>query len=117
MLSKYHLESVSGYGSSPVTRRRQKPEGARVGMRELGIRIGGAAGQGLQRAGLLLGKTFVRSGYHVFATQDAMSRIRGGHNFFQLQIREEPHAAMSRGVGIAELTCRFAGVSLRHSTS
>jgi 2-oxoglutarate ferredoxin oxidoreductase subunit alpha len=69
-------------------------------MRELGIRIGGAAGQGVQSAGLLLGRTFVRSGYRVFAAQDAMSRIRGGHNFFQLQVREEPHAAMSRGVDL-----------------
>ncbi len=69
-------------------------------MRELGIRIGGAAGQGVQSAGYLLGRTFVRSGYHVFAAQDAMSRIRGGHNFFQLQVREEPHAAMSRGIDL-----------------
>lgn len=49
------------------------------------IRIGGAAGQGLQTIGGLLTKLFSRSGYHVFTHQDYMSRIRGGHNYYQIR--------------------------------
>ncbi len=69
-------------------------------MTELNIKLGGAAGQGLQIAGFVLGKMFVRGGYHAFAIQDNMSRIRGGHNFFQLRINSERVAAMTAPVDI-----------------
>jgi len=49
------------------------------------IRIGGQAGQGLQTIGGALAKVFSRSGFHVFTHQDYMSRIRGGHNFYQIR--------------------------------
>lgn len=67
-------------------------------MVDLNVKIGGAAGQGMQTIGSLLGKIFVRGGYHVFAIQDNMSRIRGGHNFIQLRIKKEPVMAMTGGV-------------------
>ncbi len=54
------------------------------------IRIGGRAGQGMQSIGLILGKIFTRHGYYVFIRQDVESRIRGGHNFVQLRIKDEP---------------------------
>jgi 2-oxoglutarate ferredoxin oxidoreductase subunit alpha len=38
--------------------------------------------------GFLLAKVFARGGYHVFADQDYESRIRGGHNFFRVRIRD-----------------------------
>ena len=44
---------------------------------DLVFMVGGEAGQGVQSVGLLLGKVFARSGYHVFADQDYDSRIRG----------------------------------------
>ncbi len=69
-------------------------------MTELNIKLGGFAGQGLQRAGHILSQALVRSGYHVFAIQDAMSRIRGGHNFYQLRVRSEPVAAMTNQVDL-----------------
>ena len=52
------------------------------------IRIGGEAGQGIQTIGDTLGKVFARSGYHVFIHQDYESRIRGGHNFFQIRVSD-----------------------------
>ncbi len=52
------------------------------------IRIGGAAGQGIQTIGGLLAEGFARSGYHVFTIQDYESRVRGGHNFYQLRISD-----------------------------
>ncbi len=53
---------------------------------DITIRIGGEAGQGLQFIGSALGKIFSRSGLHVFTHQDYMSRIRGGHNYYQIRI-------------------------------
>ena len=54
------------------------------------IRIGGQAGQGMQSIGLILGKIFTRHGYYVFIHQDVESRIRGGHNFVQVRIKDAP---------------------------
>lgn len=56
---------------------------------DLTLRIGGEAGQGLQFIGSALGKIFSRSGLHVFTHQDYMSRIRGGHNFYQIRVSDQ----------------------------
>lgn len=55
--------------------------------------IAGQAGQGVQLVSRLLGRALVRVGYHVFVSQDVMSRIRGGHNFARLRIGSAPVAA------------------------
>lgn len=57
---------------------------------EITIKIAGAAGQGMQTLGFILGKVLTRSGLHVFAVQDNESRIRGGHNFFHLRTGIKP---------------------------
>ena len=54
------------------------------------IKIGGEAGQGIQTIGDTLARIFSRSGYHVFTHQDYESRIRGGHNFFQIRFSDKP---------------------------
>jgi 2-oxoglutarate ferredoxin oxidoreductase subunit alpha len=54
------------------------------------IKIGGAAGQGIQTIGSSLSKVFSRYGYHLFSHQDYESRVRGGHNFFQIRFSEHP---------------------------
>ncbi len=54
------------------------------------IKIGGEAGQGIQTIGETLGVVFARAGYHVFTNQDYESRIRGGHNYFQLRLSDRP---------------------------
>ncbi len=54
------------------------------------IKIGGEAGQGIQTIGDTLAKVFSRSGYHVFTHQDYESRIRGGHNFYQIRFSDQP---------------------------
>ena len=54
------------------------------------LKIGGEAGQGIQTIGDTLAKVFSRSGYHVFIHQDYESRIRGGHNFFQIRLSDSP---------------------------
>ncbi|MBI5741942.1 MAG: 2-oxoacid:acceptor oxidoreductase subunit alpha [Nitrospirae bacterium] len=54
------------------------------------IKIGGEAGQGIQTIGDTLARIFSKSGLHVFTHQDYESRIRGGHNFFQIRLSDRP---------------------------
>ena len=67
---------------------------------DISIKIAGAAGQGMQTIGFILGKILTRSGLHVFAVQDNESRIRGGHNFFQLRVSENPVISMTEKVDV-----------------
>jgi len=60
---------------------------------EYTIRVGGEAGQGLQSIGSVLAKILSRYGFHVFTHQDYMSRIRGGHNFYQIRFADSPVTA------------------------
>jgi len=60
------------------------------GILDYTIKIGGQAGQGIQTIGDGLARVFARTGYHVFIHQDYESRIRGGHNFFQIRVSDEP---------------------------
>ncbi len=64
------------------------------------VTIGGEAGQGLVTVGSLLARLFVRSGHHLCVTQDYQSRIRGGHNTFQLRASNEPVHAPSEGIDL-----------------
>ena len=54
------------------------------------IKIGGEAGQGIQTIGDALARVFSAAGYNVFTHQDYESRIRGGHNFFQIRFSDRP---------------------------
>lgn len=64
------------------------------------IRIGGEAGQGLETLGQMLAKALIRSGYEVLTTQSAMSRIRGGHNYFSILAGLEPPLGPAEGVDL-----------------
>ncbi len=57
------------------------------------VKVGGEAGQGIQSVGGLLSGAFALAGMEVFAHQDYMSRVRGGHNFYQIRASERPVAA------------------------
>ncbi|HQE80163.1 MAG TPA: 2-oxoacid:acceptor oxidoreductase subunit alpha [Syntrophorhabdaceae bacterium] len=54
------------------------------------MKIGGEAGQGIQTIGDSLAKVFSRTGYHVFTHQEYESRIRGGHNIYQIRFSDVP---------------------------
>ena len=56
---------------------------------DITIKIAGEAGQGLQTIGQLISKAFARNGLNVFANQVLQSRIRGGHNWFQIRVSAE----------------------------
>ncbi len=64
------------------------------------IKIGGEAGQGILTIGDTLARVFARSGYHVFTHQDYESRIRGGHNIYQIRVSEQPVMASRAGIDI-----------------
>ncbi len=64
-------------------------------MLDFSLKIGGQAGQGMQTIGYILSKIFSRGGYHIFSTQDYQSRIRGGHNSFQIRVSTNPVGAAS----------------------
>ncbi|EKQ51668.1 MULTISPECIES: 2-oxoacid:acceptor oxidoreductase subunit alpha [unclassified Clostridium] len=53
------------------------------------ILIGGAAGLGMETISSILEKILKRKGFEVFTIQDYMSRVRGGHNFFQIRFGDE----------------------------
>jgi 2-oxoglutarate/2-oxoacid ferredoxin oxidoreductase subunit alpha len=64
------------------------------------IKIGGEAGQGIQTIGDTLARVFSRAGYHVFTNQEFESRIRGGHNFFQVRVSDIPVMASREKIDI-----------------
>ena len=56
----------------------------------LNIVIGGEAGQGLVTLGDMLTKGLVRAGYEVLTSQGYQSRIRGGHNTYEIRVDTRP---------------------------
>ena len=69
-------------------------------MTDLTFRIAGQAGQGLQSISTTLGRLLARAGYHVFANQDLMSRIRGGQNASSIRVADAPVSAPSESVNV-----------------
>ena len=56
--------------------------------KEYSIIVGGAAGQGSRKAGLLVAKIFSQLGYQVYIYDDYQSLIKGGHNFSHITASE-----------------------------
>lgn len=53
------------------------------------VLVGGAAGQGMDTLVSVISKLLQRNGYHLFILQDYMSRVRGGHNYFQIRFSDK----------------------------
>ena len=71
---------------------------ASVVTNDMSIVIGGDAGQGVESSGAGFSLSFARAGLHVFGLQDYRSRIRGGHNFYQIRLSEEPRLSHTNPV-------------------
>lgn len=56
---------------------------------DISIVLGGAAGQGVQTVETLLVQVLKKEGYHVFASKEYMSRIRGGSNSTEIRLTSE----------------------------
>ena len=61
---------------------------------------GGEAGQGIQSVGMILAKSLLYGGYHIFADQDYESRVRGGHNFFRVRASDREVLALSEDLDL-----------------
>ncbi|MDD1753791.1 MAG: 2-oxoacid:acceptor oxidoreductase subunit alpha [Methanotrichaceae archaeon] len=53
------------------------------------ILVGGAAGDGINEAGLTIGRLFNQYGYYVYMHYDYPSLVRGGHNFIILRASDQ----------------------------
>ena len=67
---------------------------------DVNIRITGGAGQGVHTAGGLISRMAVAAGHHFHATQDYMSRIRGGRNSYSVRVMDSPVRAGRAGADI-----------------
>ncbi len=63
-------------------------------------KIGGEAGFGIMASGTMLARAMSRGGYHVFATNEYPSLIRGGHNVVTMRIATSAFHALNLGVHI-----------------
>ena len=61
------------------------------------VRIGGEAGQGISRSGMLLGKSMMRGGFYAYGAIDYPSLIRGGHNFYTVRASTRKVHSLSGG--------------------
>jgi len=60
---------------------------------DISIVLGGAAGQGVQTVETLLVQVLKREGYHVYASKEYMSRIRGGSNSTEIRLTSKKRRA------------------------
>jgi len=56
---------------------------------KVSLLVGGEAGAGITRSGILFAKTCLRGGLYVFGANDYQSLIRGGHNFYIVRANAE----------------------------
>ena len=69
-------------------------------MSEFSVCIGGQAGEGINRAGLLIGRIAGLLGYRVYMYYDYPSLIRGGHNFAIIRAKETEIGAITNEIDI-----------------
>lgn len=63
-------------------------------------KIGGEAGFGIMSSGLMFCRTFSRSGYHVFATNEYPSLIRGGHNLITVRVSPDEFHSLNQDLHV-----------------
>ncbi len=66
----------------------------------LTFKMGGEAGQGVESSGAGFAKAIARSGMFVYGLQDYMSRIRGGHNFYEIRVSDRDVQATETSVHV-----------------
>lgn len=60
---------------------------------DISLVLGGSAGQGIQTVEAMLMTILKRQGYHIFASKEYMSRIRGGSNSTEIRITNQKRRA------------------------
>ena len=82
---------------------------------EVIVRVGGAAGDGVQSAGLIIGKIFSRSGLYVSTYNYYQSIIRGGYSWYQ--IRASVKKVKNQGDGLDILIALNKDTLERHTNT
>jgi 2-oxoglutarate ferredoxin oxidoreductase subunit alpha len=80
---------------------------------DITFNIGGEAGQGIDTIGDLLAQVFVQAGFYTFTIKDFESRIRGGYNFTQIRVSDEPIHAPVDYIDVIVALSRDAVVGVR----
>ena len=73
--------------------------------------LAGEAGQGIQSTEAILASLAKKAGFHVFATKEYMSRVRGGVNSTTLRFSSAPVTSLVTG---ADLVVPFSKEALDH---
>ncbi len=68
--------------------------------KDFSILIGGAAGQGSRKAGLIIAKIFSDLGYKIYIYDDYQSLIRGGHSFSLIRVSEKEYNCSKKKIDI-----------------
>ncbi len=79
-------------------------------MNDYSICIGGQAGEGINKAGLLIGRILGLLGYHVYMYYDYPSLIRGGHNYAILRCADHEIGVIS---GKSDIVCALDQETVR----
>ncbi|MFW9868377.1 MAG: 2-oxoacid:acceptor oxidoreductase family protein, partial [Candidatus Thorarchaeota archaeon] len=80
---------------------------------DITFNIGGEAGQGIDTIGDLLTQVFVQAGFYTFTIKDFESRIRGGYNFTQVRVGDQPIHAPVDYIDVIVALSRDAVVGVR----
>jgi 2-oxoglutarate ferredoxin oxidoreductase subunit alpha len=80
---------------------------------DITFNIGGEAGQGIDTIGDLLTQVFVQAGFYTFTIKDFESRIRGGYNFTQVRVSDQPVHAPVDYIDVIVALSRDAVVGVR----
>ena len=67
---------------------------------DVSIVLCGEAGQGLKTVESVLAKILKQGGYNIFATEEYMSRVRGGINSTSIRVASRPISAYAREIDI-----------------
>ena len=80
---------------------------------EVVVRVAGAAGEGVQSAGLIVAKTFARSGLNVVTYNYYQDIVRGGQSWYQIRASHEK--VLSQGDGLDLLITMNIDGLVRHT--
>ncbi|MDD5098671.1 MAG: 2-oxoacid:acceptor oxidoreductase subunit alpha, partial [Candidatus Pacebacteria bacterium] len=84
--------------------------------KDFSILVGGAAGQGSRKAGLIIAKIFSTLGYRIFIYDDYQSLIRGGHSFSLIRVSEKEYNCSKKKIdmllALDEITIKEHGNDL-----
>ena len=72
-------------------------------MDDFSILIGGKAGFGIDKSGLIIGRIFNQLGYRIYIYRDYPSLIRGGHTFSIIRVSKNKIATIETGKGTIKL--------------